>query len=84
MSEAKKQVVEVFDKGNLIHIEQRLRVEYMRRCENVTPKVIIDVATTEQQDKTPRSFRTDNPEKLRKVIRGLISCLHQLEHDLKH
>lgn len=84
MSEAKKQVVEVFDKGNLLHIEQRLRIEYMRKCGYATPKVIVGVATTEHSDKTPRSFRTDNPEKLRKIISGLISCLHQLEHDLKH
>lgn len=71
------------ERGGLNRISQMLRVEYLHGSGDVTPKVIIGVATTEH-DNAPRSFRTDNPDRLRDVIKVLIKCLHQLEQDLKH
>ena len=80
----KKQVLEIFEKGDLQHIEQRLRIEYQPKFMKITPKVIIDIATTEKNGQVPRSFRTDNPKRLREIIQCLIKSLHQLERDLNH
>lgn len=84
MEEAKATVTAFLEErgeGNFIRHNQRLKVEYLRGVGSVTPKVIIAVETTE--DSKPRSYRTDNPERLRDIIKSLIKCLHQLEQDLK-
>lgn len=84
MEMTKAKVLEISnEQGGLRHISQMLRIEYLHGSGNVTPKVIIGVATTEH-DNAPRSFRTDNPDRLRDVIKVLIKSLHQLEYELKH
>lgn len=77
--EAKKIVLVVMEEhGHLRNFEQQLRLEYMRGVGSVTPKVIICIANSEEK---PRSFRTDNPEKMRSIIRGMCKILYQLELD---
>lgn len=80
-NEGKAVVLETYETGNLNHIEQRLRIEYLKGIGNITPKVIIGVATSGDGEQSPRSFRTDSPLRLREIIKCLIKSLHQLEVD---
>ena len=68
--------------GNFQRHNQLLKIQYLPKLLNITPKVAITIQTTE--DDKPRSYRTDNPEKLRAIIKSLIKCLYQLEYELKH
>jgi hypothetical protein len=74
-------VLIIQDKGNYNKFIQEFRLEYLGSFGSLSPKVSLSIASTNPQESKPRSFRTDDPETLRAIIKRLIICLHRLEDE---
>jgi hypothetical protein len=73
---------EFLDNGNLSKFTQLLKIKYLDGFQNVTPKVAISLITSNPDDAIERSFRTDSPYILEKIIKALIQCHYRLKDDV--
>lgn len=72
-------VIALQGKGHLEKFEQELALQYIKGNGNLKDFVRLKLSTTNPDERKPRSFGTNNPETLRKLIKKLCVCLYQLE-----
>ena len=66
---------------NLNKHRQKINIEYMNKAGNINPKVAISIITTIKGEQEPRSFRTDDPELLRRIIKSLLIGYEKLKSE---
>jgi hypothetical protein len=78
-----KPVMVLNESGGYNKFVQEIRIEYLDAYGHLTPKTAISISSNNPLEKTPRSFRTDNPDTLGTLIKHLIRCKYRLEDDIK-